>query len=199
MSLQHFTKYRTPRSTYSATYNCSTLVHWVKKIIQTVEFRWKDSFKSKKELSFLKNVQSQWRSTQDAGMLYYPPQPQIPFFSVLMVFVGITYFSDSLQTQVQTYSWHASEYTVTWNYIVFLRGTGSTVSILPYVVSNRHSGSQTRTHAHTPWFSHQSSSVGHLWSFPLNIILTAAGTWLISCLLISSVWPSEKKKTTHYT
>lgn len=35
-----------------------------------------------------------------------------------------------------------------------------------------------------------------LWSFPLNI-LTAAGTWLISCPIISSVWPSEKKKTTH--
>lgn len=73
--------------------------------------------------SFLKNVQSQWYSTQDSGMLYYPPQPHISFFSVvLLVLVGITYFSVSLQT----YSWHASVYA--WNYIVFLREAGSTAT-----------------------------------------------------------------------
>lgn len=127
--------------------------------------------------SFLKNVQSQWCSTQDAGMLYYPPQPHIPFFSVvLLVLVGITYFPDSLMSLQRTLLHEIISY--------FWGGTGSTGSFHfchTWLVNDI---------TNTPMFSHPSSSVGHLWSFPLNIILTAAGTWLISCRLISSVWPS---------
>lgn len=57
-------------------------------------------------------------------------------------------------------------------------------------------GEHLQTHALAQ--IHASSFIGRLRHFLQSIILTATGNWLISCLLISSVWTSVQKKTTHW-
>lgn len=115
-----------------------------------------------------------------------PLSHRTQLFSILLALVGTTDFSDSLQS----YFWH--QCTLFHEVISCFWGEQAPQKSFHIAIHELQTRVYTHTHKHTQRFSHPSSSVGHLWSFPLNISLTHySRDLLISSLLISSVWPSK--------
>lgn len=125
-----------------------------------------------------------WGGTQHRGIVY--DFTAHPVFTPL-VLEGIMFLWWNSDVVITCFSAHCS-----LNYIIYLNGIKSRAKL---VFCQTCLGiNLTNTYTGPFELSHLSSPVGHRWSFPLDIILTVAQTWIISFLLIISVWTSERKK-----